>query len=174
MDPVCLPPRSSFCTWRSTSSPPQTEHLSTLLWFPQSPVDPPLRVGTIHRDQHGPRVGFIIRPDAGERPLAVAVNETARIGFVVRILLDNLSRGNGFEDLLDRNPLGGRLFVGVIGDSNAPGLYRIANQVELDQAVLLYRLSISITNTDDSRIERHQDDGELPSVVRCKCPRSRP
>ncbi len=73
-----------------------------------------------------------------EWPLRVTVNETAWVRLVIRILFDDLSRGNAFEDLLNRNTIGGRLFVSMIRYSNPPGLYGIHNQLEFDQAVLPY------------------------------------
>ena len=107
----------------------------------------------MHGDQHGPRVRFIIRPHAVQGTLALAIDQTTRIWFVVGILFDDFSSGNALESLLNRNPVGRRLFVGMIGSPDSVHPYGFGNQVKVDQELLPYQIKRAVYSSITSTVE---------------------
>ncbi len=77
--------------------------------------------------------------------MAIAVDEATRIWLVIRILFDDLSGGNGVENLFNRNPIISRLFVGMLRDPNSTSMYGIGNEFDFDQNVLSTSISIRRT-----------------------------
>jgi len=110
---------------------------------PLPPVDPPIRIGAVHRNQHSSLSSLIIRPHSmhGIASGRRTIDQATRIRLARRIVFNNFAPKNRAGDFIKCKLVCLRFFVSMIRDPNSIGLNCLPDRGNIHSGLKVIRHS---------------------------------